>query len=393
MTTTDELLDALRESDARICAWEIDAGVPDGDDPQSNTRWHTVALEGEWKGHWQGAFRVNREHLEQIAANFAAVHVDTVVDYEHATEMGAFAGGAPAAGWIDQLQIRDGDVGAPATLSARINWTDKAAAHIRAREYRYLSPVIAFRTRDRASGQDLGASIPSVALTNTPFLDELPEVRLNSSPLLRRMRLGASAPQERLMNEQLKALALSLALPEGATIEQIHTAVQAAQADALALTQVARALGTDEGAEPAAIAARAAEVAAQAKAVQGVDLVQLQKDAAAARRLRADQLFEAASNAGKIVASNRQWARELVDRDPRAFEAWSAAAPQVVPVSVVRPPARAERSLSTPGTEPTDEDIRRLSAMPDIINEAKGACIGVEAYVRANYADLAEQYA
>lgn len=59
------------------------------------------------------------------------------VDYDHQID-NATKNGQPAiaAGWITQLEARDDGIW------GLVEWTDKASAHLAAKEYRYLSPVI-----------------------------------------------------------------------------------------------------------------------------------------------------------------------------------------------------------------------------------------------------------
>jgi phage I-like protein len=84
-----------------------------------------------------------------------------VVDWEHASEHRAPQGlEAPAAGWIDQLEVLDG------AIWGHVEWTPKAAQQIQAREYRYLSPVFTYR-KDTLQV----VALTSVALTNQPNLD------------------------------------------------------------------------------------------------------------------------------------------------------------------------------------------------------------------------------
>lgn len=68
---------------------------------------------------------------------------------------------APAAGWVDGLQIRsDG-------LWGRVRWTAAAAKHIAEREYRYLSPVF------RYAPDGTVMAVLRASLTNVPNLNEL----------------------------------------------------------------------------------------------------------------------------------------------------------------------------------------------------------------------------
>jgi phage I-like protein len=83
------------------------------------------------------------------------------VDYEHQSEYAPQNGQpAPAAGWIKELQPR------PDGIWGRIEWTERAANHIAAREYRFISPVFTFNA---ATGEV--SHLVSAGLTNTPNLE------------------------------------------------------------------------------------------------------------------------------------------------------------------------------------------------------------------------------
>lgn len=95
-----------------------------------------------------------------------------VVDWEHASETRARQGlDAPAAGWIDALEVRNG------AIWGRVTWTDKAAAQIAAREYRYLSPVFTF---EKTSARIV--ELVSIGLTNQPNL-HLTALNREESPM------------------------------------------------------------------------------------------------------------------------------------------------------------------------------------------------------------------
>ena len=96
------------------------------------------------------SFQMMKEHMEHRA-------VDIVIDYEHQTLRDMQA---PAGGWIKELVLKsDG-------IFARVEWTKRAKDYLQNREYRYLSPVVMVRKKDRKASQ-----IHSVALTNTPAIN------------------------------------------------------------------------------------------------------------------------------------------------------------------------------------------------------------------------------
>ncbi len=82
------------------------------------------------------------------------------IDYDHQVDLAAQNGQpAPAAGWIKGLQARTDGIWGLA------EWTERAAAHLRAKEYRYISPVFT-HTRQGEVTRLLRA-----ALTNNPALE------------------------------------------------------------------------------------------------------------------------------------------------------------------------------------------------------------------------------
>jgi phage I-like protein len=139
-----------------------------------------IALTGSWvkDGH---RFSITKEDLDDIVKNFEKRgNGQVVVDYEHASENPAVArGGAiPAAAWIHALSVRPG-VDGKETLYASVDWTPKAKEHIKAKEYRYFSPAIDWGATDKSTGRSKGATLTSGALTNHPFLEDLPAIQLS----------------------------------------------------------------------------------------------------------------------------------------------------------------------------------------------------------------------
>jgi phage I-like protein len=109
---------------------------------------------------------------------------------EHATELKAPQGEpAPAVGWIQELQIRGGQIW------GRVDWTEAGRNAVESKAYRYVSPVFVF---ERASKRVV--ALTSAALTNRPNLF-----------------LQALNGKENSMT--LEELLAALGLPKGTTFE------------------------------------------------------------------------------------------------------------------------------------------------------------------------------
>jgi phage I-like protein len=129
-----------------------------------------IAVVGKWKGHIKGPFELTFQDLEQIKANFEKMDIEVVCDYEHAS---LYEEKAPASGWIKELFFKDKE------LWAKVQWLPDALELIKGEEYKYHSPVLDPQTIDQVTGDNLGWSLHSVALTNRPFFEELGEVFAN----------------------------------------------------------------------------------------------------------------------------------------------------------------------------------------------------------------------
>lgn len=97
----------------------------------------------------------------QVLAAFLADRKDLPIDWEHSTEVKAPEGDeAPAAGWITEMEEREGG-----SIWGRVSWTERGAASVAKREYRYLSSVF---TYDRTTLRIY--RLISAGLTNKPNL-------------------------------------------------------------------------------------------------------------------------------------------------------------------------------------------------------------------------------
>ncbi len=140
-----------------------------------------LAVVGEWKGHSAGPFSMTVETFDECCRSFHQRGLPLAFDYEHASEADATSGtiptsGAPACGWIHDLVNRG-----PDGLWALVEWLDDARDQIRAGKYAYVSPALRLGGKDPVTGQPSGARITSAALTNQPFLSQLPALIAASS--------------------------------------------------------------------------------------------------------------------------------------------------------------------------------------------------------------------
>jgi phage I-like protein len=273
-----------------------------------------------------------------VAASKAGV--DLVVDYEHQTDHAERNGQpAPAAGWVKELEAR------PDGIWGRVAWTAKAAAHLAAREYRYLSPTF-MHTKAGAVTRILRA-----ALTNAPAIHDLPA-------LAREETTEKDPPMEKL----LKALCKLLGLPEDTAEDKALAALsdRLAQADTAeqALAKAKKDIGAKEGEDLSVALARTAQALGTPDPAKYVPADQV---AALARELnalkagvagdKATARVEQAVKDGQLPPSLKDWGLALAKSDLAAFDAYLASAPKLAG------PGQAAAATPPGGASPlTEED-------------------------------------
>lgn len=142
-----------------------------------------IAITGSWvkDGH---RFSITKEDLDDIVKNFdGRANGTVVIDYEHASERPEVAKGdaVPASGWIHNLSVKHDQEDDKDTLWASVEWTPRAKEMIEGGEYRFFSPAIDWGAADKKTGRGKGATLTSGALTNHPFLEELPAIQLSDT--------------------------------------------------------------------------------------------------------------------------------------------------------------------------------------------------------------------
>lgn len=226
-----------------------------------------------------------------------------VIDWEHASEHRAPHGlDAPAAGWIDSLEVRNG------AIWGHVEWTPRAAQQIRDREYRYLSPVFSY---EKTGGRI--RALNSAGLTNQPNLP-LKALNREESP----MPLPA-------------ALCRALDLPEAATESDAVTAVTAIQQRLTTVNaELATALNRAETPPLEKFVPRGDYDAALARATNAEQ--QLQTLQADQRNEKVDALIAKALNAGQITPATQDYYKAMCRTETgiAEFEKFLAKAPAVI---------------------------------------------------------------
>lgn len=303
---------------------DIAAGAPPPE-------WFHCCPMGEWKGHGQGPFKVDATHIAALVSNFAALGRDLVIDYEHQTHLAPMNGQpAPAAGWIDRVEARtDG-------LWAHVReWTPKATEHFRNREYRYISPAIAWRHPNKVTGKDDGATLLSVGLTNIPFFSTLQPLVARHQPrspmllLLTALGLAADATEEQAQTALLDlkkgrdAAYKAIGLEPAAKFADIEPAAAALKARAELGDVAIRELKLDAKALPTDAGARLCSELKHSGFVTFADhTAALAAGGQRAADLSDEQLVQKGITDGKITPALESWARTTVKKDRAGLESW-----------------------------------------------------------------------
>jgi len=333
--------DDISDQEMAICASEIPDGAP---------KWvklmplgNIVAGDGR---SWSNA---NPEQVVKASQDI----IDHVVDYEHQTDLAKTNGRpAPAAGWIKKMEVRtDGIYGL-------VEWTAKASAYLKAKEYRYLSPTFMHNKAGEV------VRIMRAALTNNPAIHELPA-------LAKTQETGNLTMTE----EERKALAKQLGLSEDATVEQIMAmatkqaaaAATAEEATALnAVTCSALDLAGNASADDISSAITGLQAVKKPAADEFVDMATHQALAKDFKTLqdstavdKADDAVEKAMASGKVTPAQKDWAIAYATKDLKAFNDFVEIAPQIVD-----PAASANQGdTKTLATKLTDDEKAMASAL------------------------------
>lgn len=246
----------------------------------------------------KGNFLIDTEAYNSILNHFKAHHVDIPIDYEHQTLQDVQA---PAAGWIKNLILKQDGV------YASVEWTEKAAQYLAAKEYRYLSPVVSVRESDRKA-----LLLHSAALTNTPAIDGMTAI-VNSAKVGSPSKTplddmegeasnpppASSEPETDDPTEFIKGLCGMLQLPDDAPYSDIENRI--------------------------------------AELLQGQTALKLEVNSLhfEAHKCKAEEAVTMALKTGKLMPYQKDWAFRSAMSQLEAFKDWAETAPQVVPMGEI----------------------------------------------------------
>lgn len=216
-----------------------------------------------------------------------------------------------ASGWIVDVEMRDDG---PYGL---FKWTDRARKFIEAEELAYLSPEFYPEYTSRDTGKPQGPTLVGAALTNSPFLKELPQVAASDAE--QSHEVASAAIEGAQMDKKL--LCARLGLAETATDEEIAARI-------LKLTEGAKALTLSEGtaasklAELSAVTTKLSEENAALKATMAAT-------ALAAKDAEAEGLVDSLVKSGRVAPAIREQVKKLAltDGGPALVKATFGALP------------------------------------------------------------------
>lgn len=313
------------------------------------------------RGPYHAGDLVSLQRIADTTRRYAG-STDILVDYEHQSRNTLENGKpAPAAGWIKEVEAR------PDGLYGRVEWTANAAAAIKAKEYRYISPVY-FHTK---AGEIL--ALQTVGLTNVPNLDLFevsahsifstrntePEVSMKKVLAALGLADGGSEDDVLIAINSLltssTAIAVAAGLTKDAKSEAIATAVQSAFADR---KKIALAAGKKEDASVDDIvsvlsSAHSAVTPDPTKFVPIEQVSAMQADLNLLKEKDASKDAEAAVGDairdGKLAPALKDWGLAMHRADPKKFSEFVGKAPVLTSAqrtATANPPENGKPSLN-----------------------------------------------
>ncbi len=301
---------------------------------------------GSIKGCAAKAWQLDAAIAAALIARANQRETPLCIDYEHHTLTAKDAGHkAVAAGWIEALAYVPGR-----GLFACVAWTDAAREHIRADEYRYISPLFTF---DPETGAVL--SLINAALTNNPALDGMAAVA--AARQVAASQTHQPQPED-CMDELLKRLRFLLNLPVAATAEEVTARLDTLKAQVATGNEAAAsvdllAILAGKDAAIADLTAKAATpdptkfAPVEAVAALTAENADLKAKLAAAQTENGTAALSAEIKAavadGRVHKTLEGWLTDLAAKDPDAAQAYLETATPVAALTTMQ-----TRTLPTP---------------------------------------------
>jgi phage I-like protein len=287
-----------------------------------------IEIEGEPPAY------LNEEGMASVVAHFTRRENDMVIDYEHQTLKDVQA---PAAGWISKF-IEKGKDG----LWVMVEWTQKAKDYIAAKEYRYFSPVMWLRKKDR-----MVVKIEHIALTNDPKVNHLKPIvaklawsneyetkTLNNGgnimlkKLLKLFGLAEDAGEDKVVEAATAVIAKNQALEDAAK----------KHAEVVACKEVLEVLKVGETADKTAVLAAIGALGKTDDVAKELSL-QVAKLSKEISEMKQSDLVALALKEGKTSPEELdKWGRDLALKSPDKFRliVLSRPAGSVIPMEKIR---------------------------------------------------------
>lgn len=303
---------------------------------------------------------LDQEAADLILQRQAKRKKDIVIDYEHQTLKDVQA---PASGWIKKL-IYKGKEG----LWAVVEWTNRGKEYIQAKEYRYFSPVMWIRERDRKV-----VGIDQVALTNAPVINNLQPIvaklgakQESDSRLDDEENLQQKGKEEKLMLEKLKKL---LGLAADAAEAKVEEAVQLlvnkvkSSETIVACKEVLEAVGAKAEATKDEVIQIVASLKAPADVAKtlSLEVADLRKQL---QEIKQTDLVQLALKEGKTSPEEiDKWGRDLALKSPEQFKliVLSRPAGSVIPIGGIPPEGPARNA----GMDDVQKSINKMMGVSD----------------------------
>lgn len=154
---------------------------------------------------WYGEVKIDKDHIKEMKKNFSnkSHGIDVAINLDHKREN--------AVGWVDSVATVRNDN----RLIGSIKWNNKGLEILENKEYRYISPEIRYNYKHHLTKKEHGTVLTGAALTNYPFLQMKPVVKMDQKEDIESINKKRSFNMdEETKKDQSKANELELKLKD-----------------------------------------------------------------------------------------------------------------------------------------------------------------------------------